>query len=228
MALLLRTALRSQSRAIAAHFQGLASRHTPVRAASTLLDSLASEIEHEKEALAEGMEPDLAQVMESLGRRMTIQDEPGSTEVSLVSGSERPEQITIKFNVKDVGANDMLDEFEPEEGEEEFENADISTVPFSVDVRKGDHTLRFHCVTGGEDLTIDEVEFEPKDVDYDTSYMGPEFNDLDDSLIDGFHDYLQEIGVDNEVTSFVMGYSEHKEGKEYAQWLQNVKGFLEK
>ena len=51
---------------------------------------------------------------------------------------------------------------------------------------------------------------------------------LDENLQDVFITYLTERGFTPELASFIPAYIEHKEQKEYVNWLANVKAFVSK
>ena len=57
-------------------------------------------------------------------------------------------------------------------------------------------------------------------------YGGPVFNELDSSVVEQFHKYLEERGFDAKLAAFVPKYLEYKESKEYRRWLDNVSQFV--
>lgn len=58
-------------------------------------------------------------------------------------------------------------------------------------------------------------------------YTGPPFNNLDEDLQVLFENYLGERGINTTMALFVPEYIDHKEQKEYMNWLSDVKSFVE-
>lgn len=58
-------------------------------------------------------------------------------------------------------------------------------------------------------------------------YPGPPFGTLDEDLQLLLEQYLEERGINNALAVFVPEYMDVKEQREYLQWLNNVKGFVE-
>jgi complement component 1 Q subcomponent-binding protein, mitochondrial len=58
------------------------------------------------------------------------------------------------------------------------------------------------------------------------NYGGPVFNDLDEGLVESFHNYIEARGFNQELAQFVADYAVHKEQKEYTAWLEKVGKFV--
>ena len=58
-------------------------------------------------------------------------------------------------------------------------------------------------------------------------YVGPPFGNLDEDLQVLLERYLDERGINGTLAVFVPDYIDVKEQKEYLQWLENVKSFVE-
>ena len=58
--------------------------------------------------------------------------------------------------------------------------------------------------------------------------LGPRFDDLDDDLKEEFYNYLEERGIDNELSFFLVSQARFKEEKEYVHWLEKVGEFATK
>lgn len=58
-------------------------------------------------------------------------------------------------------------------------------------------------------------------------YPGPPFGTLDEDLQLLMEQYLEERGINNALAVFVPDYMDYKEQREYLQWLNNVKGFVD-
>ncbi|GAA5834741.1 hypothetical protein JCM11251_003650 [Rhodosporidiobolus azoricus] len=59
-------------------------------------------------------------------------------------------------------------------------------------------------------------------------YMGPAFENLDESVQAEFEQYLEERGVNSALALFIPDLAEWKEQKEYVRWLEGTKEFIEK
>lgn len=59
------------------------------------------------------------------------------------------------------------------------------------------------------------------------TYVGPQFETLDDKVQDEFSAYLEERGFTSELAMVVPALAEWKEQREYTNWLENVKKFVE-
>lgn len=53
-------------------------------------------------------------------------------------------------------------------------------------------------------------------------------SDLDENLQNAFHKYLEVRGIKPSTVNFLQGYMANKDSKEYLQWLNNLKKFVEK
>ena len=123
----------------------------------------------------------------------------------------------------------------PVEGElEEDEEEDI-TIHFLVSVSKGDgrEALEFSCATDGETVEVRNVRYESLGSDdeddmgsYMSSYPGPNYDELDESVQEEFHKYLEARGVDSSLANYIMEVHIDKEQKEYTRWLENVGNFV--
>lgn len=121
------------------------------------------------------------------------------------------------------------------EGElEEDEEEDI-TIHFLVSVSKGDgrEALEFSCATDGETVEVRNVRYESLGSDdeddmgsYMSSYPGPNYDELDESVQEEFHKYLEARGVDSGLANYIMEVHIDKEQKEYTRWLENVGNFV--
>ena len=57
-------------------------------------------------------------------------------------------------------------------------------------------------------------------------YRGPDFMTLDDELQDSLHDFLSELGIDEDMATFVETYSLDKDQRLYMEWLKNMKDMV--
>lgn len=203
------------------------------RALSTALpDVLRTELEDDTNMGSRDMPEELAELMETVTRKMTIKDTPGESVVRLFSNTESPERLEIEFDVRDVGfSNPGGDEFLDEHVEEgdEVENLtdDQPSIAFVVSHTKGRNVLRFRCSAEGFP-TIDTIEYGPTDQDTsEEKYPGPNFEDLDERVQEAFNEHLSQLGVDDTMCAFITQYAEYKEQQEYTAWLEKVITFTD-
>jgi hypothetical protein len=57
-------------------------------------------------------------------------------------------------------------------------------------------------------------------------YPGPSFSTLDERLQSEFTDFLNSVGVDETLCSFINVLSNDKDQRLYHKWLKNVNGFF--
>lgn len=145
---------------------------------------------------------------------MSLEREIGDKTVSIMW------QLTAPFNPEaDV------------EGGEEVEQEVPTELEVTIEDKSG-AGLRFYCGTQtGEEhrYVIGNVKSftSAEEKESDSSYHGPEFEDLDDKLQEAMDEYLAEIGMCAEICDFVDAMAVDKEQREYVRWLKNTKGFLE-
>jgi complement component 1 Q subcomponent-binding protein len=101
-------------------------------------------------------------------------------------------------------------------------------------------TLTFYASTEADDsLFINDIEFsadsaaataDTADAEHErrVKYAGPKYADLDEKLQEGFSEYLDERGIDENLVAFISEYSDWKEQKEYVKWLEAVQKFVSK
>ena len=67
------------------------------------------------------------------------------------------------------------------------------------------------------------AEAETPEADFARSniYAGPPFQNLDPELQSMLERYLDESGINEQLASFVPDYADHKEQREYVQWLES-------
>jgi hypothetical protein len=88
-----------------------------------------------------------------------------------------------------------------------------------------DH-LRIHRVTlhaSGELPNLDKVF---SGVDEGAAYSGPNFDELDQALQNGFYEYLAARGVDDSLCERLADFCAAKEQAEYVNWLGGAASFV--
>ncbi|KAL2919745.1 Mitochondrial acidic protein mam33 [Polyrhizophydium stewartii] len=188
---------------------------------------LAEELKYEDESSAEA---DLSFLEEFKSKGIwKVEDKPGSKDVTLTRtfGNEK---ITLYFNT------DALTEQNIETEEEEEEGVPVVT---SVIIEKPGVEGAIEITATAQDgaFFIDHVSFvkspglahdQTAEGDWQrrSLFGGPIFGDLDESLQDVFHRYLEERGFDTGLANFVGLYIEDKEQREYRNWLASLNKFV--
>ncbi|KAJ3359689.1 Mitochondrial acidic protein mam33 [Kappamyces sp. JEL0680] len=144
-------------------------------------------------------------------------------------------RITAIFSTDSLEEQDM--DFE---GQEE-DAAPDAPIAVSIIVEKDgqEGALEVTSTVQGESFFIDNVSYiasaklaQDQTAEGDWSrrgkFSGPVFADLDESVIESFHQYIEERGFDKELAEFITNYVVAKEQKEYVAWLQKVSDFISK
>ena len=125
-------------------------------------------------------------------------------------------------------------DFEGEEGENAEEESRMESTDFTITVSdKRDQGVIFYCSTSageGHRYVIGNVRSFGSAAERESvsAYNGPDFEDLQESLQEGFDEFLAEVGVNDELCDFVDAAAVDKEQREYIRWLSNIQGVLAK
>ena len=199
---------------------------------------LGEELEHERttyvpsEVVAKGP-PEPFEIIET----------DGDCEITLVRAFGDDEEIAVTFNATE-------DPYEEDEyfvsdadgaatNEAEDDDEDV-TIHFSVSVSRGDghEGLEFSCATDGETVEVRNVRYEAiggggggeadedDEDEYFSSYPGPNYDELDESVQEEFHKYLEARGIDATLANYIAEAHVDKEQREYTRWLENVANFV--
>ena len=198
------------------------------RCFSALADILKREHTEEIDNNTTEMPPDLSDVKTALEQEegWKIVDDGALTKLyrTLSNGSK----VQIAFHCQDT--------VEDVEGciEDDGYAGDEAAVPirFHVAVTKAGKTLAMTCLTT-EDLSASiqsvAVTGQLQD-DYlvaASDYQGPEFVELAEDLQESFHDFLlDDIGVSENVVSFLSMYCDFKEQTEYVKFLSEARNLV--
>ncbi|CAJ1328532.1 unnamed protein product [Effrenium voratum] len=117
-----------------------------------------------------------------------------------------------------------------QEGGQEYEATDFC---ITMESKSSGAGVSFYCSTQtGEDhrYVIGNVKSfaSTEEKNGDSSYNGPEFEDIDEKLQESLDELLSEVGMNSELCDFIDAMALDKEQREYIRWLRNVKGFMEK
>ncbi|KAJ7130778.1 regulatory protein suaprga1 [Mycena crocata] len=199
-----------------------------------LSQKLSEELQYEAEAQESAETPEFLASFQAQGT-WKIQDTPGNNEVTLTRQFGN-EHIRILFSVADLQHQDP-DEFADEEDPEAEDHEPTGSSP----------TMRASSAPGAIDIeaSVQNEQFLIENISYYADgklvsdatiegdwkrrglYFGPEFSTLDVTLQENFEKFLEERDIDASVASFLTEYTSHKEQKEYVQWLENVKKFID-
>ena len=199
---------------------------------------LGEELEHERttyvpsEVVAKGP-PEPFEMIET----------DGDCEITLVRAFGDDEEIAVTFNAtEDPYEEDEYFVSDADGGatnEAEDEDEDV-TIHFSVSVSRGDghEGLEFSCATDGETVEVRNVRYEAiggggggeadedDEDEYFSSYPGPNYDELDESVQEEFHKYLEARGIDATLANYIAEAHVDKEQREYTRWLENVANFV--
>jgi complement component 1 Q subcomponent-binding protein len=191
----------------------------------SLPDLLTQEIEHE--AAEEEIDQEYLDAKELILKTFTLTEEPHVGIVSL-ERTYNSEVITVKFDIQNVSDDEEQDYDEESEGQEEGEEQRSYGINYEIEVKKGEESLVFDCVAG-ETNKIRAVQFfKNKDLDDTDVYGGPNFDDLEPAVQDGFTSYLEDRKIDDDLSFFILAHSREKEQREYVNWLTGILNFTSK
>ena len=205
-----------------------------------ILEVFKAEIEAEK-ANAFEPDPELLKLKKNILKKFQLKDNKGFGAVELV-GTHHKESISIVFDCQDEEeiAPDYDEEGDEEEeeplklnskdGEENEEDEDYSEtgINFNVSIKKTSGETVVASCTAAESLRINSIRYVPNGtaVDDDNLYGGPSFDTLDEEVQEAFIQYLEDRGIDEDMTYFILSYSKMKEQSEYMNWLENITKFV--
>ncbi|KAL5727174.1 hypothetical protein ACHQM5_000398 [Ranunculus cassubicifolius] len=162
-----------------------------------------------------------------------IVDNPGEDTITLKREFEG-ENIEVLVEMQHSGEEENADEDDDDKDEDDASDKDA--LPFNlslvVSIAKGDGPrLEFTCSATQRAFTIDAMlmkESQEPSNEHDFPYEGPDFLDLDENLQKEFYKYLERRGIKHSSTTFLQEYMVDKESKEYMQWLNSMKEFVDK
>ena len=207
---------------------------------------LQQEISYEREAAEAAGGPDVDPEWLTQFRSegvWTVEDKPGSDEIALTR-SFGNEQIRVLFSVGEIDTAEPTEELDEDETdqmasgtEDEFEGS--FPVRCAINITKTNHgSLNIDAQAQDGQFLIENITFYRDDAlateltaEADWArrglYIGPQFETLDENLQAQFESYLAERGIATNLALFIPNYAEYKEQREYCNWLENVKTFVE-
>ncbi|KAI8060281.1 mitochondrial glycoprotein [Gongronella butleri] len=201
-----------------------------------LVHKLQEELSYEKENEESAQPPFIQEFLQA--NSFKIEDKAGHDEVTL-SRTFGNESISVLFSISDI--NNASESFLPEEDVQVEEDEEDASFPVRASViieKPGQGAVTIDTVAQDGEMTVESVMYykEAKLATCATAesdwqrrglYIGPQFGELDEGLQSQFVAYLEERGVNAALATFLPDYVEYKEQKEYTQWLNNVKNFVE-
>lgn len=210
-------------------------------------DAVAREIEDEvlnAEEIDSELDAIRAQIMERFELRA---GEAGNALVTL-SREYEGESVTVVFHTQDENREESMDDFlagfndanttdvasyEEEPDVDEEEEDDSYGIDFKVSIVKGDQEMVFDCCAAMH-VIVKRVAVHnvntllESSTDVSALYRGPDFDRLDDSFQLAFSHFLEARGIDEDMSFFILSYSQQKEQQDYVDWLQKISGFVNK
>lgn len=213
----------------------------------SLSAALQEEIKYEEEsAQGEPTAPEFLNKFKNAGL-WQIRDKSGRDEV-ILERTYGDEKLRVEFSVADLMDSPEEPDFDELSGEEgkESESGEEESYPQAYPIRANIVVTKSKTSTGlAVEASIQDGAFVIEGVSYfpesglaidssaeadwkrRTLYLGPQYDRLEIGLQERFDEYLQERGVNEELALFIPEYAEFKEQKEYANWLRNVKAFVD-
>jgi len=202
---------------------------------SQLVNKLEAEITYEKDAGSTD-EPQWLKEFKADGT-FKITDKPGSDEV-ILTRTFGNEKIRVAFSCSDSETDEMDEELEGEPEDDEKDAVGNCRIRTAISIMKpGKGGMVIDSSTDGATFDIDNVSFyddeklaldESSENDWKRRglYFGPTFIDLDEELQQSFTDFLNERAIGSELAAIVLDLAEHKEQKEYVNWLDKMSKFI--
>lgn len=177
---------------------------------------------------------DKVSVLEKTGYSLTESD---TSKLMVMTKQSGDYEINIFFEARTPAP---AENYQPEQGEQPDEEQDQEMedfVDFTVSVSKPGAAkgLVIDCACFNSELSINYVTAVEQPEKYaresrlsraPDQYLGPEFGTLEERVQVAMQDFLQGLGLDDEVVTFIEIYSLDKEQRLYMNWLDDVEAFL--
>jgi len=224
--------LSSRSPAVGLSTQCSLARTTTPRyfSAARLVEILGREYDEEIEAESAILPDDLASLKEQIEADWQVVEDGAMTR--LVRTLDNGAKAQVTFHCQDT----------VEYGSEETEDMslmddadDEAAVPvrISVAITKAGQTLALTCVTTDDlEARIESLAVSPQPPGEDGAvttgnYQGPEFDELAEDLQNAFNDFLlDDVGMNQDVVSFISMFCDYKEQYEYVKFLDDTKSLI--
>jgi complement component 1 Q subcomponent-binding protein len=198
-----------------------------------LSDILAREHAEEVENNSAEIPSELEELKNQLAKDWKIVDDGALTKMFRTQGAIK---VQVNFHCQD--AVEVEEEYDEEGNVVEAEDEAANPVNFTVIATKAGKSLVFTCISQDATACIQNVAMTTEDADsilaltnsvVDSSqYQGPDFDELAEDLQDAFHGYLTyDVGMNEDVASFIAMYSDHKEQAKYVEFLKDAQALLD-
>jgi len=104
--------------------------------------------------------------------------------------------------------------------------SDNSAVSFDLIYRTFDSALVIEGVTHYQDANEALSEGAEAEQKREIAYHGPAIPNLDEKLVVSLENYMDSLGVGEELLHHIINYGIYKENEEYLRWLSNMEKFL--
>lgn len=165
-------------------------------------------------------------------------DDEADYESDVTSGGKRTINQT-KGGKVDVAPEDSLAPSDREDADLEQEQGSAFPLNLNITIDKGAIGAT-NIIASAQDgqLEIEYVHYYPRAdlIDPKTHeatreardvYGGPAFEHLDADLQQMYEGYVMERGINERLSWFLQRYVDYKEQREYVQWLENMKKFID-
>lgn len=152
-----------------------------------------------------------------------VKDNPGEQWIVLHRKYGK-ENIKVEATMLDLGPADSNEDL----GEDDIPCKICLAVTISKD--EATKSMMIGCSAYPDEITVDRVaimEAEPSTYQL-TYYGGPGFEHMKENLQEAFQEFLQERGIDDNLSNFLYEYMINKSKKEYLNWLRSLQSFVEK
>jgi complement component 1 Q subcomponent-binding protein len=195
-----------------------------------LSDILAREHAEEIENNSAGIPPELEELKDKLAEEWKIVDEGALTKMFRTLGALK---VQVSFHCQD--AVEVEDEY-LEDGSMEVGDEAANPIRFTVVATKAGKSLVLTCISEDATARIQSVAITKEDavsimknsgVD-SNQYQGPDFDELAEDLQDAFFGYLyKDVGLNEDVASFIAMYAYYKEQTHYVEFLKDAQDLLD-
>lgn len=150
-----------------------------------------------------------------------VKDKPGEQWIALHRKYGK-ENIKVEATMLDLGSADSHEDL----GEDDIPCKICLAVTISKD--EATRSMMIGCSGYPDEITVDRVVIMEAESSQELTNEGPGFERMKEDLQRAFQEFLQERGIDDDLSNFLYEYMMNKSKKEYLTWLQSLQSFIEK